>query len=197
MDMATINKMHPSCAKVKVQVDVAMKLPKFVKIEVINKKTTEITVQPIRITYDTLPKYCHACKLQGHDEDECKSLHPKLRPKRINSQLEEAQNDQQEDSNRNPVQRRYINGKIVHVKWNPTNKLFKIDKGPMSTAAEYKEGMGINTSNPFGMLQTNENDCSDLEENTDKDAALSSLLGKEQNGRSTQIEKNTGALKTN
>lgn len=76
LDMATINKTRPSCVRVKVQVDLAVELPDFVEIEVVNSRTKSAKVQKVKIKYDILPKYCHTYKLQGHEESECRSLHP-------------------------------------------------------------------------------------------------------------------------
>lgn len=49
LDLATINKNRPSCARVKVQVDFATKLPKLMEIEVVNNKTKQISIQAIKI----------------------------------------------------------------------------------------------------------------------------------------------------
>lgn len=77
--MATIKKTQPSCTKVKVKVDLAAKLPDHVEIKVINNITKEERIKTIKIQYDMLPKYCYTCNIQGHEEVECRSLHPKLK----------------------------------------------------------------------------------------------------------------------
>ncbi|KAF3676742.1 hypothetical protein FXO38_04149 [Capsicum annuum] len=77
VDMATSNKTRPSCARVKVEVDLLIELPKRVNVG-IKKKSGEIVAKWITIKYDYLPKYCKNCKLQGHNEKECFVLHPYL-----------------------------------------------------------------------------------------------------------------------
>lgn len=51
------------------------------KIKVININSKE--ERCIKRQYDFLPKYCLTCKLQGRNEDECRSLHPKIRKKLV------------------------------------------------------------------------------------------------------------------
>lgn len=70
VDMATSNKIRPSNARVKVEVDLMSDFPKRVNIE-IKKKYGEIVAKWITIKYDYLPMYCEHCKLQGHNEKEC------------------------------------------------------------------------------------------------------------------------------
>ncbi|KAK4706309.1 hypothetical protein R3W88_034132 [Solanum pinnatisectum] len=79
--MATWNKIRPSCARVKVEVDLLGEFPKRINIGVRNKTTGEIKEKWIQINYDYIPKYCKTCKLQGHNEKECYVLHPELYPK--------------------------------------------------------------------------------------------------------------------
>ncbi|WMV15119.1 hypothetical protein MTR67_008504 [Solanum verrucosum] len=80
VDMATQNKTRPSCARVKVEVDLMGEFPKRINI-VMKKKTGEINEKWIIIKYDYVPKYCKTCKLQGHNEKECFIIHPELYPK--------------------------------------------------------------------------------------------------------------------
>ncbi|KAG5584999.1 hypothetical protein H5410_045433 [Solanum commersonii] len=54
LDMATINKTRPSCARVK-----------FVEMEIINEATKESRLEKVKIHYDILPKYCKRCKVHG------------------------------------------------------------------------------------------------------------------------------------
>lgn len=77
VDMATKNKTRPSCAKVKIKVDLVAKLPQRVRI---NEKddTGEIRSQWIEKQYDYMPKYYYECCLQGHDEKECWTIYPEL-----------------------------------------------------------------------------------------------------------------------
>lgn len=71
--------MRPSCTKVKVQVDLMANIPKYMEIMVVNSATMESRVGKVRIKYDFLSKYCKQCKLQGHEEQECRTLHPELK----------------------------------------------------------------------------------------------------------------------
>ncbi|WMV08314.1 hypothetical protein MTR67_001699 [Solanum verrucosum] len=76
LDMATINKTRPSCARVKVQVDLLADFPKFIEMEVVNEKTKSSRMEKTHIQYDMVPKYCKQCKLQGHAESDSRVLHP-------------------------------------------------------------------------------------------------------------------------
>ncbi|KAH0706296.1 hypothetical protein KY285_012268 [Solanum tuberosum] len=79
LDTATIKKTRPSCARVKVQLELLGDLPKYVELESDNEEKTSSSVEKVKVVYDMLPKYCRRCKLQGHNEEECRILHPKLR----------------------------------------------------------------------------------------------------------------------
>ncbi|XP_070028582.1 uncharacterized protein [Nicotiana sylvestris] len=76
--METINKTRPSCARVKVLVDLLADLPKKVRMDIVNKAKGTTRTEWVRIQYDMLPKYCRHCKLQGHDQFECWRIHPEL-----------------------------------------------------------------------------------------------------------------------
>lgn len=82
--MATINKTRPSCARVKVLVDLLVELPKKVRIDIENEVTRDIRTEWVTIKYDYMPKYCKECNLQGHDGFECWRLHPELLKNRVN-----------------------------------------------------------------------------------------------------------------
>lgn len=77
--METSNKIIPSCARVKVEVDLLGHFSKRVNIG-IKKKIGEIVAKWITIKHDYLPKYCKNCKLQGHNEKGCFILHSELYP---------------------------------------------------------------------------------------------------------------------
>ncbi|XP_060182956.1 uncharacterized protein LOC132612899 [Lycium barbarum] len=79
LDMATINKTRPNCARVKVIVDLAANLPKVVNMKITYEKSEVSRIFKVQIQYDVLPKYCTRCKLQCHNEEGCKILHPELR----------------------------------------------------------------------------------------------------------------------
>lgn len=56
--MATINKIRPSCTKVKVVVGLMAKLPEHVRMDIEDETTGTIRTIKIQIQYDYLPKYC-------------------------------------------------------------------------------------------------------------------------------------------
>ncbi|KAG5585572.1 hypothetical protein H5410_046006, partial [Solanum commersonii] len=62
LDMATINKTRPSCARVNVQVDLLVVFSKFVETKIVNEDTKESRIERVKIHYDMLPKYCLHCK---------------------------------------------------------------------------------------------------------------------------------------
>lgn len=114
-----INKTHPSCTKIKVQVDLATNLPAYTELEVVNNKTDEINMQNVKIQYDTMPKYCHTCKLQVRDGSKYRSLHHGLRRSVEEEKVDDEVN--KKEYNEEPVQRRYINRKVVLAKCNDPN----------------------------------------------------------------------------
>lgn len=87
VDTATSNKIRPSYARVKVEVDLMKELPKRVNVGM-KKKTREIVDKWISIKYDYLPKYCKTCKLQGHGEEECFALCVELFNRKNDSKVE-------------------------------------------------------------------------------------------------------------
>lgn len=80
VDMATLNKIRPSCVRVKVEVDLMGEFPSRINVGM-RKKSGEIVEKWVTIKYDYVPKYCKTCKLQGHNEKECFVNHPELYPK--------------------------------------------------------------------------------------------------------------------
>lgn len=82
LDLATINKTRPSCARVKVLVDLLTDLPKKVRMDIVNESTGEVRTEWVMILYDYLPKYCKECKLQGHDISECWRINPELKDRK-------------------------------------------------------------------------------------------------------------------
>lgn len=81
LGMDTINKTRPSCARVKVQVDLLSKFPDTVRMDIKDEKTGEVNAEFVTVQYDYMPKYCSECNLQGHNNNNCKVLHPELRVK--------------------------------------------------------------------------------------------------------------------
>ncbi|WMV12948.1 hypothetical protein MTR67_006333 [Solanum verrucosum] len=58
LDLATINKTRPSCARVKVQLDLLTDKPEFVQMQLENNDIQENSIVKIKIQYDSLPAYC-------------------------------------------------------------------------------------------------------------------------------------------
>ncbi|KAG5586703.1 hypothetical protein H5410_047137 [Solanum commersonii] len=77
LDLANINKTRPSCAKVKVLVDLKGEFPKVVLMDIENEVNGEIRTKVIQINYDYVPQYCEECKIQGHGMDNCRFLSSK------------------------------------------------------------------------------------------------------------------------
>lgn len=77
VDLATKNQTRPSCARVKVEVDLLRDFPHKITVGV-RKRTGKVVEKNIWIKYDYLPKYFKSCKIQGHDEEHCFVLHPEL-----------------------------------------------------------------------------------------------------------------------
>ena len=78
--MATRIQTRPSCARVKVEVDIMKEFPERIKIGMINQ-SGEVMEKWIKIRYDYVPKYCKTCMIQGHNEEECYVIHLELYPK--------------------------------------------------------------------------------------------------------------------
>ncbi|OIT05237.1 hypothetical protein A4A49_65155, partial [Nicotiana attenuata] len=78
VDLATQNGTRPSCAKVKVEVNLLATLPQRIKIIEEADETGPEESKWIKIRYDYMPKYCKTCKKQGHNEEECWIIHPEL-----------------------------------------------------------------------------------------------------------------------
>ncbi|XP_049394640.1 uncharacterized protein LOC125858913 [Solanum stenotomum] len=81
VDMAMKNKTRPSCARVKVEVDLLSELPKRISIGM-RQPNGNVQEKWIKIKYDYIPKYCTTCMIQGHDEKQCYVNHPDLHPAR-------------------------------------------------------------------------------------------------------------------
>ncbi|KAF3659982.1 hypothetical protein FXO37_13724 [Capsicum annuum] len=113
VDMATKNKSRPSCAKVKVKVDLLREFPKRIKVGIKKANSGEIISTWTNIRYDHMPKYCKYCKLQGHRESECFVLHPELQETYTDDELE---GEQTQDGTRT-----LTSGKVV----GPPNKDFQ------------------------------------------------------------------------
>lgn len=75
LDLTKINKARPRCARVKVQVDLAIKKMDYMEIEIVGGKTMESRIERIKVQFDFYSKYYKNCKLQGHNEEECIVFH--------------------------------------------------------------------------------------------------------------------------
>lgn len=58
VDMATKNQTRPSCAKVKIEVDLTANLPQRVRINEEDDNTGEIKYKWVKVQHDHMPKYC-------------------------------------------------------------------------------------------------------------------------------------------
>lgn len=74
-----MNKIIPSCSRVRVQVDLLDDFPDYVKMEIFISISEVSRIERVKIQYDYLPKYYKRCMLQGHNDVECRVLHPELR----------------------------------------------------------------------------------------------------------------------
>lgn len=92
--MATINKTRPSCARVKVLVDLLAEHPKNVRMDIFNEASGETRTEWVNIKYDMIPKYCKECRLQGRDYFECWKTYPEISPYYQNKQNADDNNEQ-------------------------------------------------------------------------------------------------------
>ncbi|KAG5576250.1 hypothetical protein H5410_056384 [Solanum commersonii] len=124
IDKATNSQTGPSCARVKVEVDLLKELPKRIQINCIEEKTGTVRSKWKKIQYDYLPKYFTHCNIQGHDLQGCWILHPEHRPKREEKQEDKKLNDKGKDEEKNKgkhipiVNGVFKNGKLIHENWN-------------------------------------------------------------------------------
>ncbi|KAG5589340.1 hypothetical protein H5410_039854 [Solanum commersonii] len=83
LDQATINKTRPSCARVKVLVDLKGTFPNVVQMNIENVENGEIRSKKVVIQYDYVRKYCFECKMHVHNNDNCKMINGEHNTKRI------------------------------------------------------------------------------------------------------------------
>lgn len=181
LDMATINKTRPSCARVKVLVDLLEELPKKVRMDIENEATGEVRTEWVKIQYDYLPKYYKSCKLQGHGDFECWKLHPELMV-HDKEKNEAATNVNDTDKNKCPIMI-LSSGKVignVGEQWkelqdNPVKKGTVAAQVNVNATAQMNEGVGkelmlvenqptepMSTANKFALM---ENDAGNDVEN--------------------------------
>ncbi|KAK6803338.1 hypothetical protein RDI58_001122 [Solanum bulbocastanum] len=95
-----------------------------------DENTLDNRVVIVKIQYDSLPAYCKKCKLQGHGEDDCRVLHPKM----------VQQHDDREKVTQ-PVDGMPSYKGAIKSKWKPTNRNFiKNDGELMNTKVQESEG---------------------------------------------------------
>ncbi|WMV47242.1 hypothetical protein MTR67_040627 [Solanum verrucosum] len=165
LDNATINKTRPSCARVKVQVDLLGELPTMVELEITDPIKNTSRVEKVRVIYDMLPKYCKKCRLQSHNEEECRILHPELRKKTPTD--EENGIDNEVD----PQQPQRAQGRS-NRQWISTNKKFPRNSNNSGDGSRREiEKEEVTSSNSFNVLTEGNNEHEiEVEENilTDK-----------------------------
>ncbi|KAG5627195.1 hypothetical protein H5410_012413 [Solanum commersonii] len=135
---------RPSCARVKVQVDLLTEKPEFVQMQLEDESTLEKRIINVRIQYDSLLAYCMKCKLQGHGEEECRVLHPELV-----QQYDDTQNTTQNIDNKQ------LYKGVVKSSWKPTNRSFTKKVGELMNVKGL-ERKDINENiNHFAILNKN------------------------------------------
>lgn len=104
--MATKNKTRPSCARVKVEVDLLGEFSKRIKIG-IKQDGEEVPEKWVQIKYDYLLRYYQIYLIQGHNEEQCYVKNSELFKKKVdkkgeeNKKKKEAENTKQKLSNEN------------------------------------------------------------------------------------------------
>ncbi|KAH0655661.1 hypothetical protein KY285_030543 [Solanum tuberosum] len=135
VDMATQNRTRPSCARVKVEVDLLGDFPKRINIEM-RKKSGDVVEKWVVINYDYVLKYCRSCKLQGHNEKDCYIIHPELYPQEENEEEVGKEQEQKGETNHQGEQKEEITNTVED------NAKEKKDKGKKSEDIEFKEHRG-------------------------------------------------------
>ncbi|KAG5584613.1 hypothetical protein H5410_045047 [Solanum commersonii] len=103
VDMATKNQTRPSCAKVKIQVDLTAKLPQRVRINEEDDIIGDIKHKWIKVQYDYMPKY-------WHDETNCSTIHSELYESRSD---EERQSDEKDKENTTMIMGTLVNQRKI------------------------------------------------------------------------------------
>ncbi|KAK4737031.1 hypothetical protein R3W88_000728 [Solanum pinnatisectum] len=175
-DSATINKTRPSCARVKVQVDLLADLPKFVELEIVNEAAETSRIEKVKVQYDMLPKYCKECKLQGHAGQDCRILHPELRRHLDNEkQTEEAGISK---SNAYPV----IRVGRQFKRWHPTDK--RLPRNKVEEQVDVNKVVvveeGVATANTFDVLANHSSDVAHTEKLQGKEKAITGTTEEQQ-----------------
>lgn len=182
LEMATINKTRPTCAKVKVLVDLLSELSRTARMDIVNEETGEVRIETVNIKYEYLPKYCSECKLQGHDIMDCRILHPELKTTKVEEKQEKRANireskaegeqnkrdkiqqDQKQTDNTNRLKNNFKQGRKIlasgRMVGNPEHfKAVKDNRVINKEDKIHKEGKQINKTpdiqihNKFGALE--------------------------------------------
>ncbi|KAH0707961.1 hypothetical protein KY290_009561 [Solanum tuberosum] len=158
VDMATKNQTRPSCAKVKVEVDLTAKLPQRVRITEEDDDTGHTKFKWIQVQYDHMPKYCKECCLQGHDENTCWSLHPELyESRRIEDKKETCEEKDTTAGRMGGKNRVLTSGKIVGYKQDKQEWMIRrINKYKRDKYGHIEGKNDVQDENPFVVLQDEE-----------------------------------------
>ncbi|KAG5630892.1 hypothetical protein H5410_002609 [Solanum commersonii] len=182
VDLATSNKTRPSCARVKVEVDLLGDFPKRVNLG-IKKKTGEIVAKWIDIKYDYLPKYCKSCKIQGNNEKDCFVLHSELYPKEDDNEKDKVGTvkqkiyNHQESWQENGARRgREWHRVGVSQRWNPKERVVNVEDG-------------LITGNKFNALNENENTDEKDDQQEEGEVLRTPMLKKDDKGKEKESTK--------
>ncbi|KAF3685427.1 hypothetical protein FXO37_00638 [Capsicum annuum] len=130
----------------------------------------EARVDKIKIKYNFLPKYCKRCKLQGHKEDECRSLHPELKKKVTENIVD---HDKENKGHNKVLSRDLVRFEDVgsNLKWQPTIRRSRNTK-------ESKSDQSLNTKNAFETLADEDENDKEEEEHTVMMVAESDIVSR-------------------
>uniref|UniRef100_A0A0V0IHY0 Putative ovule protein n=1 Tax=Solanum chacoense TaxID=4108 RepID=A0A0V0IHY0_SOLCH len=149
LNLATINKTRPSCARVKVQLDMLVDKPQYVQMQIENNNNQEIKIIKVKIQYDSLPSYCKKCRIQGHKEEECRILHPELQ--------QEKQHEKEAIIPQQLYKMQFYKGAVT-IKWKPTTRVFTKKAGQIMGEKVVERHENISTNNSFNVFNQHEHD---------------------------------------
>lgn len=178
LDMATRNQTRRSYARVKVEVNLLQEFPKRIKI-VIRRADGEVTEKWVLIKYDYVSKYCTMCKLQGHNEQQCYVLYPKLYSE--NKEKKEDDSDNKEEA----VEKKEGTGEQQQPKENGKGDGQKGEEPKLKATVRGYKGQDthiwnrIGIKNSFGALQRDGQGEEANNIDKEKEAEANANLGKE------------------
>ncbi|KAH0715026.1 hypothetical protein KY284_007931 [Solanum tuberosum] len=167
LGMATINKTRPSCARVKVQVDLLVVFSKFVEMKIVNEGTKKSRIERVKIHYDLLPKYCLHCKVQCHAQDECRNLHPKLHRSFTGDDIQEngldsKQGEYGEQQNKKAKKEmenyQHMMKRITKRYWHSTSRMFVKENDASISEKAYTPAKRVATGNTFAAIGEEDNE---------------------------------------